>query len=160
MKTATWFALALAAAVTVGGITVIKTQAASAAAPFAQRRAALWSRVIEKLGLTEDQVARIKAELRSEKDSITALLKRLHAAHVELRDTIQQDGASEEAVRAASARVAEVQADLAVERAKLHGRISPILNAEQLSRLKVFQQKVDEFLDRIIETVGERLAGE
>jgi len=63
-------------------------------------------------------------------------------------------------VRAASARVAEVQADLAVERAKLHGRISPILNAEQLSRLKVFQQKVDEFLDRIIETVGERLAGE
>jgi len=42
----------------------------------------------------------------------------------------------------------------------LNGKISPILTAQQLARLKEFQQKVDDFLDRVIETVGERLASE
>src|SRR6266516_2317707 len=108
MKTATGFALALAAAVTVGGITVIKTQAASAAAPFGQHRAAVWSRVIEKLGLTEDQVDRIKAELRSEKDAITALLKRLHAAHAGATGEISKVGEGKRATLETEGRRGEV----------------------------------------------------
>ena len=150
----------MAAAIIVGGITVSRIQAAQSAGPFAQHRAALRSRLIEKLGLTEEQVAKIKAELRAEKDTLTSLLKRLHDAHEQLRSTIQQDGVTEDAVRAAASRVAEVQADIAVERAKLHGKISPILTEDQLAQMNEFQQKVDAFLDRAIETIGERLAAE
>jgi Spy/CpxP family protein refolding chaperone len=163
MKTSKWLVLTMAAALVAGGVTVVATHAAPAAAgtgPLGQRRAALRERVKEKLGLTEDQVARIKAELAGEKDAITGLLKRLHTARADLRDTIQQTGAGETAVRAAAAKVADVEADIAVERAKLHGRISPILTADQVARMKEFQKRLDDFLDRAIETIGERLAAE
>lgn len=160
MKTSNWLVVSMAAALVAGGITVVGTQAAPGAGPLAQRRAALRDRLKEKLGLTDEQAARIKTEVAGEKEAITGLLKRLHTARAELRDTIQQNGVSETAVRAASAKVAGVEADIAVERAKLHGRISPILTAEQMARVKAFQQKVDKFLDRALETIGERLAAE
>ena len=160
MTTTKWLALTMAAAIIVGGITVSRIQAAQSGGPFARQGAALRSRLIERLGLTEKQVAKIKAELRAEKDALTSLLKRLHDAHGQLRSTIQQDGVTEEAVRAAASKVATVQADIAVERAKLHGKISPILTADQLVQMNEFQQKVDAFLDRAIETIGERLAAE
>src|SRR5437667_3477042 len=126
MKTSKWLALTMAAAITAGVITVSRIHAAtSSAGLFAQRRAALRSRLIETLGLTEEQVAKIKAELRAEKATLTSLLKRLHDAHEQLRGTIRQDGVTEDAVRDAASKLAVVQADLAVERAKLHGKISP-----------------------------------
>src|SRR6266568_244550 len=160
MKTSKWLALTMAAAIIAGGITVSRIQAAPLAGPFAQRRAAVRSRLVEKLGLTEEQVAKIKVELRAERETLTRLLQRLHDAHEQLRSTIQQDGVTEDAVRVAAANLAAVQADIAVERAKLRGKISSILTADQLARVKAFQQKVDAFLDRAIETVGERLEAE
>ena len=75
--------------------------------------------------MTEEQVAKIKAELGAEKATLISLLKRLHDAHEQLRGTIQQDGVTEDAVRDAASKLAVVQADFAVERAKLHGKISP-----------------------------------
>jgi Spy/CpxP family protein refolding chaperone len=160
MKTSQWLVIAMAAAVAAGGVTGMKTEAAPGAGPLVQRRGAVLEHVKEKLGLSEEQAARIKAELRAERETIASLLTRLRSARAGLRDTIQQEGATEDTIRAASARVAEVQADIAVERARLHGKISPILTAEQRGRLKEFQQRVDGFLDRVIETIGERLATE
>jgi len=116
MKTSKWLVIAMAAAVAVGGFTVIKAQATPAARRFAQRHGALVARVKEQLGLTDEQLGRIRAELRLEKETLTGLLKRLRSTRAELRDTIQQQGATEEMVRAASAKVAEVEADMAVER--------------------------------------------
>ncbi len=160
MKNLKWLTLAMAAAIIVGGITVPRIQAGQSVGPLVQRRDALRARWIEKLGLSEDQIAKIKAELRAEKDTLTRLLKRLHDAHGQLRGAIQENGVTEGAVRAAASNLAAVQADLAVERAKLHGKISPILTADQLARMKALQEKVDAFLDRAIETIGERLAAE
>src|SRR5262245_28272413 len=139
MKTLKSLTLAMAAAIIVGGITVPRIEAAQPDGPLAQRRDALRARLIEKLELTEDQIAKIKAELRAEKDTLTRLLKRLHDAHGQLRSTIQESGVAEGNVRAAASNLAAVQADLAVERAKLHGKISPILTADQLARMKAFQ---------------------
>ena len=138
MKSSKWLAL-MAAAIIAGGITVSSIQAAQSAGPFAQRRAALRSRLIERLGLTEEQVAKIKFELRAERETLTRLLKRLHDAHGQLRSTIQQDDVTEHAVRVAASNLAAVQADSAVERAKLHGKLSPILTADQLAQVKAFQ---------------------
>ena len=87
---------------------------------------------------------------------MTGLLSQLHEARVGLREAIQAADANETTVRAASAKVASVEADLAVERLKLYGRISPILTAEQRDQVMEFQTKLDDFVDNIIRHLGER----
>ena len=59
-----------------------------------------------------------------------------------------------------SAKVAAVEADIAVERMKLAGRISPILTADQKEKIKAFEAKIDDLVDTLINRVGERLGGE
>ncbi len=51
-----------------------------------------------------------------------------------------------------------VEADLAVECAKLYGKISPILTADQLAKVNEFQQRADDFVDGAIAVIGKRLA--
>jgi len=155
MKTLTWFAITLAAAVTAGGLTSLNAYAADAPA---QRplRGRLLERAKEKLGLTDDQIAQIKAELAPEKQNLQNLLTRLHEVRVGLRNAIQAPDATEASVRVAAAKVASVEADFAVERLKLHGKISPILTAGQRQKLGQFQARVDEFVDGAINRIGER----
>ena len=117
-----------------------------------------FQRMAQRLNLTDDQKARIKTVLRAEKDTLTPLLGQLHAARMDLRAAIQANGANETTVRAASARVAAAEADLAVERLKLYGKLSPILTSEQRDKLKAFRARMDKFLDGALERMNERLA--
>src|SRR5258708_31546107 len=149
MKAVGWLAIKMPAAVAVGGVTMLK----AGAADTPQLRAGpgrFLARAIDKLGLSPDQVARIKTELSGEKDALTGILTSLHDARIGLRETIQKPGASETSIRAAAAEVGAVEADLAVERAKLYGKISPILTAEQLAKVNEFQQRADDFVDGAI----------
>jgi Spy/CpxP family protein refolding chaperone len=114
-------------------------------------------RAAERLGLSPDQTAKIKAELAAEKGTLTPLIQTLHSARMGLRQTIQKSGVTENEVRGASAKVASAEADLAVERAKLYGRISPILTAQQLQRLNEMQQRADDLVDGAITLFGQRL---
>jgi Spy/CpxP family protein refolding chaperone len=82
----------------------------------------------------------------------------VHDARTGLRDTIQTPNATEASVRAASAKVAAAESDLAVERLNLYCRISPILTAEQHQKLSDLESKMDEMVDAGIERIGERLA--
>ena len=111
----------------------------------------------EKLGLTDEQLTKIRAELKGEKDSVRDLVSKLHEARVQLRSSIQATDATEASVRAASSKVAAVEADLAVERLKLYCRISPILTDEQKEKVKQFQSRIDDFLDNAINRMGEKL---
>jgi Spy/CpxP family protein refolding chaperone len=160
MKTSKWFGLILAAILGVGGLPLLNAHAANDPAP--QDRGALRGRFLErakqKLGVTDDQGTQIKAVLKTDKDILTRLLSRLHEARGGLRAAIQAPDASEASVRAASAKVASVEADLAVERMKLFGKLSPILTAEQREKLKEFQSRMDDFVDSAIGRLGERLA--
>ena len=88
----------------------------------------------------------------------SGILTSLHDARIDLRETIQKPGASENEIRTASAKVAVFEADLAVERAKLYGKISPILTADQLAKVNEFQQRADDFVDGAIAAIGKRLA--
>ena len=124
----------------------------------AARRAIVVQRVKEKLGITDEQVARIKEAVASEKDSIVELLGRLHTARTELRDAIQKPDATENAIRGAAAKVAAIEADAAVLRAKLHRKIVPVLTPEQQEKLKTMQSNVGRFVDHLIDRVGEHLA--
>lgn len=151
------FTLALAAAVIAGGLTTTQTFAAGQHGPGALREK-IRQRVAEKLGLTDDQKSQIKAVFAGEKDALKPVLAQLHAARAGLRDAIRAQEANEAAVRAAAGKVAAAEADLAVERMKLYGKIGPILNDEQRQKIAEFEQRADEFMDNAIAHLGEAAA--
>ena len=151
------FILALAAAAIAGGLTTTKTFAADQQASGSMREK-IRQRVAEKLGLTEDQKSQIKAIYEGEKDVLKPLLTQLHQARVGLRAAIRAGDANEAAVRAESAKVAVAEADLAVERMKLSGKINPILNDEQRHKIGEMEQQVDDFMDKAIAHLSEAAA--
>lgn len=155
MKTKHLF-LTLAAALVVGGF-IYQANAFERPGP-GRTRGMFLQRAAEKLDLTESQKAQIKTQLKAEQDTLKQLLKRLHDARQELRETIHASDATEARVRAASAKVADVQADLAVERLKLHGKIAPILTGEQKAKIAEFEARMDEFVTDALERIGTRLA--
>jgi Spy/CpxP family protein refolding chaperone len=155
----------MVAAVAVGGGMLVKAQATdtndvAGVGVNAPRlgRGLLLGRLRGQLGLTHEQTVTIKADLAADRTTLTTLLSSLHDARINLRETIRKTGATEEDIRAASAKVAGVEADLAVERAKLYGKISPVLTPEQLAKMDELQQRADDMVDGAIAGFGRRLA--
>ncbi|MDW8309762.1 MAG: Spy/CpxP family protein refolding chaperone [Verrucomicrobiales bacterium] len=145
----------LAAALAVGALGFGVAQANETARG---RGRELLRRASEKLALTAEQRAAIKDVLVAEKDALKDLLIRLHDARKGLREAIRAQDATEASVRAAAARVAAVEADLAVARLKLHQRISPILTAEQREQVAKWEARLDERIARALACIGERRA--
>ena len=146
----------LAVALAVGGLIATKTFAADNSAPPA--RGKILQRIAEKLNLTADQRSQIKAILSGDRDTLAPLLGQWHDARKNLRAAIRAADANEAAVRAASAKVASAEADLAVERMKLYGKIAPILTDDTTRQNCRIEQRADELVDRaIIARLGDRL---
>lgn len=157
MKILRYIGLAAAIALVIGGAFAINSRAASAADDSAL--GGKWrQRIKEELNLTSEQVAQIKAQLKSEKGNITSILSRLHDARAELRAEIQKSDATEASVRNAAAKVSAVEADMAVERMKLHAKISPLLTADQRTKLAQLESGMDQFIERAISRVVEKLS--
>src|SRR5205807_2607127 len=104
MKITKCFALILAVTVAAGGLVVFNASAAKAANGEGRSRGRLLERAKEKLGVSDDQAAQIKAILKADKDSITSLMSRMHEARAGLRGAIQSTDATEASVRAAAAK--------------------------------------------------------
>ena len=121
----------MAAGLAAGGLNVPTSRGAESASARHALREHVLERVKEKLGLTDEQIEKIKAELKADKDTLKSEVTQLHQARVGLRAAIQAADATETSVRAAAAKVAAAEADFAVERFKLYGKINPILTAEQ-----------------------------
>ena len=155
MKTNKLLTIATAAAIFAGGLVAIKTFAADGSAP-APLRQRIFQRIAEKLNLTDDQKAQIKTVLSGERGTLQPLLSRLHDARKNLRAAIRAGDANEATVRAASAQVAEVESDLAVERMKIYGKIAPILTDEQRKKIADLEQSADATADSAIAQLGER----
>ena len=145
---------ATAAALLVGGIFIYQAHAAN---ERPGPRGPVFQRAIKELGLSDEQMGKIKAALRAEKDTLAPLLKKLHDTRKDLRETVTAPDVKEGDVRAASAKVAAVEADLAVERAKLSGKIAPLLTEEQIGKIKEFQAKADDFVIEALKKIGEKL---
>jgi len=154
MKTIKLLNIATAAAIAACALTA-KTFAADTAAPA---RGQILQHIVGKLNLTDDQKSQIKTALGGEKDALKNLLGQLHDARKNLRAAIQAGDANETSVRAASAKVASAEADLAVERMKLFGKIAPILTDEQRRQISDFMQRADDFADNAIARIGDGLA--
>jgi Spy/CpxP family protein refolding chaperone len=146
----------LAAALAAGGFTVTKIFAADSSAAMPARGKIL-QRIADKLNLTGDQRTQIKAVFAGEKDTLAPLLATLHDARKNLRTAIRASDANEASVRAASAKVAGAEADLAVERMKLYGKIAPILTDAQRQQLADLQQRADDFVDNVVARIGSGL---
>ena len=148
--------LYLAAVLAAGGFAVTQALAADpSATPALPGR--IFQRIADKLDLTADQQAQIKAILAAEKDNLQPLLSAVHDTRKNLREAIRAKDANETSVRAASAKVAAAEADLAVERMKLFGKISPILTDEQRQQAAGLQARADEFVDTAIARLGSGL---
>jgi Spy/CpxP family protein refolding chaperone len=158
MKTSKLFALTAAAAFAVVGLSTTKSPAADDSAAAVPLRGQILQRIAEKLNLTADQKSQIKTILAGEKDTLQNQLGQLHDARKNLRAAIQSADANENSVRAASAKVASVESDLAVERMKLFSKISPVLTDEQRQQISDLTQRADDFMDNAIANIGGGLA--
>ena len=152
MKTNKWISVTLVALLNLGGGLTTASLGADTSAPA---HGGYFHRLAQRLNLTDDQKAQIKAVLRSERDTLRPLLGQLHAARANLRAAIQAAAANETTVRAASAQVAVIEANFAVERMKIFAKIAPILTDEQRQQLSELEQRADDFADRAIARAGE-----
>ncbi len=135
-----------------------KTFAADNSATTTPLRGHFFQRITDRLNLTDAQKSQIKTALNGEKETLAPLLGQLYEARKNLRAAIQSAGANETAVRAASAKAAADEGDLAVERMKIFGEIATVLTDEQRRQISEFEQRADEFVENAIAQIGDGLA--
>ena len=80
----------------------------------------------------------------------------MHEARAGLHEAIRSSDATESSVRAASAQVATVEADLAVERLKLFREISPVLTEQQRKKVEAFQERLDAAIQEHLQRLEHR----
>jgi Spy/CpxP family protein refolding chaperone len=99
-----------------------------------------WSprQIKAELGLSDEQMAKIKTEFHAQKGPLKEQSQHVKAARANLRQAIQS-GAPEAELRAAAATLGSAEGDLAVVRAALFARIKPILTPEQLAKFQELQ---------------------
>jgi protein CpxP len=146
----------LAAALAVGGFAITHARATEKSAP--EMRGIMFQRIACKLELTDAQKLEVKKVLAGEKETLKPLLAAVADARKNLRAAIRATDANESSVRAASARVAGAEADLAVERMKLFAKLSPILTGEQRAKMSELESRMDGLRDALLARVGEGLA--
>jgi periplasmic protein CpxP/Spy len=107
-----------------------------------------FKKMAAELNLSAQQKQEIRATLSNDRDQFLPLLQQLKTEHRKLRSLIQADTIDESAIRAQSAKIAAIKADLAVERAQVGREVRRVLTPDQMQKLKVMQAKRDERRDK------------
>lgn len=94
-----------------------------------------------KLGMTDVQKAQAKAIFEANKPVVKPLYESLQTERTNLQALINADSVNEDAIRAESAKIAGIQAELNVNRAKTGALFRAILTPEQLAILKTLEEK-------------------
>jgi len=94
-----------------------------------------------KLGLTDAQKAQAKAIFQGNRDAVKPVIANLHAERKNLHTLMHADPLDEAAIRAETMKIAGIQADLNVARAKTGAQFRAILTPSQLAMLKTMHQK-------------------
>ncbi len=94
-----------------------------------------------KLGLTDAQKAQAKAIFQGNRDLVKPLFTSLRTEEKNLQGLIHADTLDEAAIRAETAKVAGIQADLNVNRAKVEAQFRAILTPAQVVLLKAMPEK-------------------
>jgi Spy/CpxP family protein refolding chaperone len=135
------FLIATSLAATLFTLSAPALRAQETVAPAPQHRGWNPRQLKTELGLTDEQVAKIKTEFRAQKDPLKAQAQHVKAARADLRHAIQS-GASESELRTTAAKLGSAEGDLAVVRAALFARIKPILTPEQLAKFQELQARL------------------
>jgi len=98
-------------------------------------------RMGKKLGLSDAQKAQAKAIFQANKADVQPIITSMHTERKNLRALIYADTIDEAAIRAETAKIAGIQADLNVNRAKVGAQFRAILTPDQLTTLKTLWQK-------------------
>jgi Spy/CpxP family protein refolding chaperone len=103
------------------------------------------------LDLTEAQRDQVRTIAEARRAATEPLLERARTARQALQSAIQTQPVDEAAIRARSADVATVEADLAVSRAQLQAEILGILTSEQKAELAERRERLDERAEQLQE---------
>jgi Spy/CpxP family protein refolding chaperone len=96
----------------------------------------MMDRIADKLDLTADQKSQITDLMKSHRDEIKANMDKIRAARQAELAAIHADTFDESAIRAAAAKVAEAEADMAVSRGKIAAEVRQVLTSEQREKAK------------------------
>jgi len=97
-------------------------------------------RIGKKLGLTDAQKTQAKAIFQGNRDVVKPIIATLRTERNNLRSLMHADAIDEAAIRAETAKIAGIQADLNVDRAKVGAQFRAILTPSQLAILKTLHK--------------------
>ena len=101
----------------------------------------MFKKIEKKLGLTDTQKAQAQAIFQGNKDVVKPIYASLHAERKNLQALLHADTIDEAAIRAETAKIGGIQADLNVNRAKVAAKFRAILTPAQLATLKTLHQR-------------------
>lgn len=104
-------------------------------------------RIREALGLTDTQVQQIHDILKANRAQVQPLVQSLMTEKRAERALIQAPTVDEPAIRAQAAKVAAIEADLAVLHARIASQIRGLLTPEQIQKIGTFQGMMDGKID-------------
>lgn len=103
--------------------------------------------MLRRLNLTDAQREQVKSVVDSHRDDMKALADRGFSARTALQAAIAAEQFDEGAVRARSADVAAVDADMAVLQARIHGEVWRLLTPEQQKAAQTLQAQMHQRRD-------------
>lgn len=110
-----------------------------------------------RLGLSDAQKAQIKGVLQSHGDDLRALGDKALAAREALDDAINSGTVDEATIRARSADLAAIQADMAVTRAQIEAQIFQVLTPDQQTQARALAAQMKQWRERMRQRMDERL---
>jgi Spy/CpxP family protein refolding chaperone len=105
----------------------------------------MFQEVLTKLQLSDSQKQDVANVLKQHREEMQGLRSQMFDARQALFQAVTADPANEHAVREAAAKAADLEVQLAVNRAKVFGEIRKLLTAEQQTTL---QKLTSEFASR------------
>ena len=107
-----------------------------------------FKKMTTELGLSIQQQQEIKGVIAKNRPTAEPLIKQRQSEQRTLRTLIQADTFDEAAIRAQVVKMGTLQADMAVQHAKLAQEIRAILTPEQIQKFKEIQAKRDSQMDK------------
>ena len=111
----------------------------------------LLERAMERLGVTGEQKTQIQGVLGKYRPEAEPLVRQMVTERRALRRLIQDGTADEKAVRSQAGKVAALESDLAVMRARVWKEVRPLLTPEQTAKLAEIQAEWEKKADRSME---------
>ena len=118
----------------------------------------MFNRVADRLDLSDSQRDQVKGILRTHKDAIVAQIQATQKARQGLHQAISANPIDENGIRAAAAKLGQVEGDGAVLHAQIRAEILPVLNDDQKQNLESFNKTMKGPGDRLANSFNEFIA--